>query len=316
MCPRNRALVVAICALLAFAAMTAEAQDLGHKLPGLLGLDAGRVPPPGLLLLDRVVFYEADELRDRNGNRIPIPGLELSAFSNSTGFSFTTQLPRKSLSLTVTAAVPVARFSTNIPERPEATFDRFGLADIYIQPLLLGWQKDKFDLVGSYAVYMPTGLSPLAGGKGVSAGQVTHQFSVGGSTYRDQSRAPFVSALAGYELNLRKHNIDITRGDTIQVQGGVGLSRFNQVLEFGLAGFGLWQVRDDRGSDLPAVLRGTRDHVLGLGPEAAILVKSIHSQFRIRYEWDVAVRSRPKGNVLAFGVNFVAWNRGAVHNRP
>src|SRR5262249_3865129 len=152
-----------------------------------------------------------------------------------------------------------------------------------------GWREDKFDLVASYAVYVPTGISPLAGGKGVSAGQVTHQFSVGGSTNRGQSRSLFVSALASYELNLRQRNIDITRGDTFQVQGGVGVNRFNQTLELGLAGFGLWQVRNDRGSDLPAVLRGARDRVLGLGPEAAILVNAIRSQFRIRYEWDVDV---------------------------
>jgi hypothetical protein len=304
-----RAVLFVLCAQLFFVAATAEAQDLGHKLPGLIGLDAGRIPPPGLLLIDRVVFYQSDELRDRNGNIIPIQGFALQALSNATGFAYTTRLSKENLLLTVTAAVPVARFSTNVPDRPEASFDRFGLADIYIQPLQLGWRKDKFDLVGSYAIYLPTGISPLAGGKGVSAGQVTHQFSAGGSTYRPDSRAPFVSVLAGYELNLQKRSIDITRGDTFQVQGGVGVNRFNQTLELGLAGFGLWQVRDDRGSDLPPVLRGARDRVLGLGPEAAILVNSIRSQFRVRYEWDLDVRSRPKGSVLSFGVNFIAWKR-------
>jgi hypothetical protein len=303
---RTRAFLFVLCAQLLFVAATAEAQDLGHKLPGLIGLDAGRIAQPGVLLIDRLVFYEADELRDRNGNLIPIQGFELQALSNSTGFSYTTRLPKDNLSLTVTAAVPVGRFTTNVPGRPEASFDRFGLADIYIQPVQLGWRKDKFDLVGAYAIYLPTGISPLAGGKGVSAGQVTHQFSAGGSTYRSDRRSPFFSVLAGYELNLRKRNIDITRGDTIQVQGGVGVNRFNQTLELGLAGFGLWQVRDDRGSDVPAVLRGARDRVFGLGPEAAILVNSIRSQFRIRYERDMDVRSRPKGSVLSFGVNFVA----------
>jgi hypothetical protein len=310
MCRRTRAFLFVLCALSFFVAVTAEAQDLGHKLPGLLGLDAGRIPPPGLLLVDSVVSYKADELRDGKGNVIPIEGFELNALSNATGFLFTTRLPEKDMLLTITAALPVARFSTTVPDRPEASFDRFGLADIYIQPVQLGWRKDKFDLVTAYAIYLPSGISPLAGGKGVSAGQVTHQFSVGGTTFRSDSRSLFVSALAGYELNLRKRNIDITRGDTFQIQGGAGVNRFHQTLELGIAGFGLWQVRDDRGSDLPPVLRGGRDRVLGLGPEAAILVKAIRSQFRIRYEWDAAVRSRPKGSVLVFGVNIDAWHKG------
>jgi hypothetical protein len=298
----------AVCAQFFFFAATVEGQDLGHKLPGLIGLDAGRIPPPGLYLVDQVVSYTADELRDRNGNLIPIQSLELRASANAMGVSYTGRLPRDGLLVTVTAAVPVAQFSINVPDRPELSFDRFGLADIYIQPIQLGWQKDRFDLVGAYAIYLPSGISPLAGGKGVSAGQVTHQFSVGGSTYRGQSRSLFVSGLAGYELNLRKRNIDITRGDTFQVQGGVGVNRLNQTLELGVAGFGLWQVRDDRGSDLPAVIRGARDRVFGLGPEAAMRVDSIHCQFRARYEWDTGVQSRPKGNVFSFGVYFLAWS--------
>jgi len=300
-----RAYQYMVCTLMLFTAATMDAQDLGHKLPGLIGLDAGRIPPPGLYLVDRVVSYEADELRDRNGNVIPLQGLELQAFANATALSYTTRLWRQNLFLTVTAAAPIARFSVSIPNRPEAAIDRFGLADIYIQPLQLGWRQDRFDLVGSYAVYLPTGAFSLTGGKGVSSGQLTHQFSAGGTIYSSQSRSLFLSALASYELNLRKHTIDITRGNVFQIQGGAGVSRLDQTLELGVAGFSFWQVGDDRGSDLPVVLRGARDSVFGLGPEAALRVDSIRSQLRVRYEWDMGVRSRPTGNLLVFGMTFL-----------
>src|SRR5262249_6568370 len=214
--------------------------------------------------------YRADQLRDRNGDIIPIPGFKLRAFSNAIGLSYTTKPRQSGISLTATAAVPIARFTLNIDARPEASFDRFGLADIYIQPVRLGWQKERFDVVGSYAIYVPTGMSPLAGGKGVSAGHVTHQFSAGGSIFARGKRTAFLTALASYDLNLRKHGVDITRGDTLQVQGGVGVSRVNRAVELGLAGYALWQVRDDRGADLPSVLRGARDRVYGLGPEVAV----------------------------------------------
>jgi hypothetical protein len=52
----------AICLVLLIVADMADGQDLGHKLPGLVGLDAGRVPPPGLYLVDRLVSYRADEI--------------------------------------------------------------------------------------------------------------------------------------------------------------------------------------------------------------------------------------------------------------
>jgi hypothetical protein len=147
---------------------TARGQDLGHKLPGLIGLDAGTIPEPGLYLLDRFVLYEASELRDTMGQIIPVGELRLEALSNAVGVSYTIKFPQTSISLTATAAGPIARFRLNVQDRPETSFDRFGLADFYIQPARLGWRQDHFDLIGSYGLYLPSGLSPLAGGKGVS----------------------------------------------------------------------------------------------------------------------------------------------------
>jgi hypothetical protein len=284
-------------------AREADAQDLGHKLPGLIGLDAGRIPEPGLYAIDRIVWYMADEVRDRAGNRVPTGDVGLLGISNGTGLSYT--LRRGSTSLTATVAAPLARLKLDIHDRPEASFDRFGLADIYIQPVRLGWRGDRVDVVGSYGLYIPTGTSPLAGGKGLSAGHVTNEFSAGGTIFANSDRTSFLTALASYDLNLRKRDVDITRGDTMQVQGGAGLSLLKGGVEAGLAFHGLWQVRDDRGADLPDVLRGARDRVYGLGPDVAVFLESIQSQIRVRYAWDMGVRSRPQGNVFVAGLNVI-----------
>jgi len=163
-------------------------------------------------------------------------------------------------------------------------------------------------VVTSYGIYLPTDRSPLAGGKGVSAGQVSHEFSAGGSLYF-KDRTTFVTALASYQLNMRQRGIDLTRGDAIQIEGGMGTKFFGQRAEAGLAGFAFWQVRDDRGVDLPPVLRGARDRVYGLGPEAAILLKAIRGQVRVRYEWDIGARARPQGHIFVAGINFLAQRR-------
>jgi len=282
-------------------ARSVEAQDLGHKLPGLIGLDAGRIPQPGLYAIDRVVWYRADEVRDRSGNRIPVGDVGLLGIANAAGLSYTLQ--RGSRFFTATAAAPLARLRLDIHDRPEASFDRFGLADIFIQPARVGWRGDRLDLVGSYGLYIPTGTSPLAGGSGVSTGHITNQFSAGGTVFADRNRTSFLTALASYDLNLRKRGVDITRGDTLQVQGGAGTRLFNGVVEAGLAFYGLWQVRDDRGADLPRLLQGARDRAYGLGPDVAVLLEAIQSQVRVRYEWDMGVRSRPQGNLLVVGLN-------------
>ena len=304
---QRRRWVSAIClTLLLVVTRSVDAQDLGHKLPGGLGLDAGRVPGPGLYVADRIVWYVADEIRDRNGDVIPTGDLQLAALGNGMGISYTFALTQSGVVLTVSAAVPVARLRLNIQDRPEASIDRFGLTDFYIQPARLGWRSDRFELVGSYGLYLPSGISVLAGGQGLSSGQVTHEFSAGGTISTGKDSTVFLTALASFDVNLQKRGIDITRGDTVQVQGGVGVRRLKRTLEAGLAFYELSQVTPDRGADLPPVLLGARDAVYGLGPEMAVMFKAIRTQVRVRYEWDLGVRSRPQGNIFVVGLTIVA----------
>jgi hypothetical protein len=74
----------------------------------------------------------------------------------------------------------------------------------------------------------------------------------------------------------------------------------------GLAAYALWQVRDDRGADLPEPLRGARDRAFGLGPEIDITVAPIRSRITLRYCRDVVVNARPLGQVLVVGLTVVA----------
>jgi hypothetical protein len=308
--PRQRQIrqIVVACFALLLATTPAVAQDLGHKLPGLLGLDAARIPEPGVYLVYRLASYEAEELRDRDGHLIPTAPFNLLAMANAFGGSYTTRISQSSVFLTMTVGWPIARIKRDVEDRPEAAIDRFGLGDPYIQPVRLGWRNERSDVVTSYSIYLPTGRSPLAGGKGLSSGQITHEFSGGGSLYfKDKTR--FLTALASYQLNTRQRGIDVTRGDAIQIQGGLGRKLFRQLAEAGLAGFAFWQVRDDRGADLPPLLRGARDRVYGLGPEAAILLKAIRGQVRVRYEWDIGARARPQGHIFVVGLNFFLAQR-------
>jgi hypothetical protein len=206
--------------------------------------------------------------------------------------------------LTMTTGGPIAQVKLNVENRPELGIDRLGLGDVYIQPFRLGWRKQRFDFVTSYSIYLPTGRSRLGGGKGVSSGQVTHEFSSGGSVYF-KDRSSFLTALASYQLNTRQRGTDITRGDSVQIQGGIGKSLFRKLAETGIAAYALLQVRDDRGTDLPSVLAGAHDRVYGLGPEGAVLIKAIQGQLRVRYEWDFRVRARPQGHILVVAINFL-----------
>jgi hypothetical protein len=183
---------------------------------------------------------------------------------------------------------------------------RFGLGDLYVQPLKLGWRVSRFDLVTGYGFYAPTGMATLEGFGDIGRGHWTHEFSLGGTVAFDPGRTWLLSALASFDLNGRKRHVDITRGPTIQVQGGLGKTLL-RIVDVGLAGYAQWQVADDRGADLPPVLRGGRDRSFGLGPEVGVIIPPIRSRLSARYEWDLAVRSRPKGRILVVGLTLAAW---------
>ncbi|HEY7388051.1 MAG TPA: transporter [Bryobacteraceae bacterium] len=287
----------------------AKAQQLGHKVLGSAGLFAGSQPDSGLYVIDQFAAYSSDEVFDRTGHRIPV-GLDLDAWTSPVGFQMTFKLPWRSMYMNFSAAAPIAQVSLQISQ-PEASVDDFGFGDVYVQPIKVGWKMTRMDIVTGYSFYAPTGLyTPRASG-GIGQGQWTHEFSAGGLAYFDRAKTWSISALTSYDLNQHKEGIDITRGDTFQFQGGAGKTfrrpgKTLQSLSIGVAGYGLWQVRDDRGADLPAALRGARDLALGLGPELDSAIAPIRGQITVRYCRDVAVKARPLGRLLVIQLTILA----------
>jgi hypothetical protein len=284
----------------------ADAQDLGHKTLGTVGLRAGTQTPTGIYLVDRLFLYTASEATDRNGNRIPI-NLQATAVVEAIGFSGSYELPRLHTYVNASFGVPVTRATLNTDD-PRVSLDKLGLSDLYVQPLELGWRLRHLDLVTGYDFYIPTRSFTPGQGSGVSRAQFSHEFSLGGTIYFDATRTFYLTALISYELNQRKLGIDITRGDTIQLQGGAGIHQF-RILDFGVVGYGLWQVRDDRGADLPPVLRGARDRAYSVGGEVGVTMPEVRSRLVFRYTHELASVSRTQGQLVLVELTFTPWSR-------
>lgn len=276
--------------------------ELGHRVLGSVGLDAGTQPGEGVYAGDRFFDYSADRLRDRQGDLVSVKGLEINAYANVVGISGTIK-PEGWPYLSAAFAVPVAWLSTKA-DLPPTDIARSGLGDIFVQPLMVGWRFPRLDTVASYSFYAPTGQLDR---RGLGQPQWTQQFSAGGTLFFDDERAFRLSALASYNLYHQKLGIDITRGDTVQLQGGIGGKLF-QLLDFGVVGYALWQVADDRGTDVPLITRGALERVFGVGPEIGVTIPALRAKLTARYEWDLGAQSRPQGQVLVVSLSFLAWH--------
>src|SRR5262245_16403514 len=102
---RARAMVAGAVIVVFADATLAHAQQLGYKLLGSTGIDAGVQPPLGLAIIDRVLHYGANELRGRGGDVVPINGLDIDATGMALGASLTTQVQHATF-LTFALALP------------------------------------------------------------------------------------------------------------------------------------------------------------------------------------------------------------------
>ncbi len=281
-------------------------QDIGHKTLGTQGLHAGDQAPTGLYLVNAVATYRANALVDRNGNDLPV-GIDLDALFGAFGVAFAYEVPQLSTYVNVAVSLPMAHATINTT-RPEASIDRFGLGDLFVQPMKLGWKTKRFDVVAAYAFYAPTGEFEPGGSGGVGRGHWTHEVSLGGTIAFDAARTWRLSAMTSVDVNERKQNIDITRGATVQIQGGFGYTAA-RIFDAGVIGYALWQVTDDQGSDLPPLLRGARDTAYGIGPEIDLRIPACRCSLMARYAHDFAVESRPRGEIFIVTLTSAIWSR-------
>ena len=64
--------------------------------------------------------------------------------------------PRRWPFVTVAASIPWARVRVN-SEEPLASIDQFGLSDMFVQPIWLGWNRKNWDFATGYGFYAPIG---------------------------------------------------------------------------------------------------------------------------------------------------------------
>jgi len=288
----------------------AQAQSLGHRVPGTLGIHAGDQPGVGLSFVGQFLAYNSNRAFDRDGRPLSIAGLGVAAQAGAIGVGVTFKLPGDGPYLGAVVGIPYGHLST-WSDVPATRTDRQGVGDTYFQPLRLGAKLRCADLNVSYALYLPTGVYDSDGERGFGNGQITHEISAGGSVFSDAKRALFASALASLDLNGPKRSIDLTRGATVTIQGGVGVT-LHPIVNAGLAGYALWQVSDDVGGAVPQILRGARERVYGLGPEVNVAIPPIRAALSARYVRDFGVVSRPEAGLFFMSLVWRAWDFGTA----
>jgi hypothetical protein len=264
-------------------------------VPGVEGIMAASVPPPGTYYLGYLVNYSIDELRlPGSSNTVPLSNTgTVSALANRLVYISSTKVLGADYG--VETIVPVLRKSLNF-NAPGISESGSGVGDIYLGPLVLGWHGSNWDGVAAAGFWLDNANSdkPSSPGNGYKSTMLTG----GGTYYFDDAKTWTGSALVRFEMNSRQSN-NVKPGNQVSMEWGFGKSL--GAVQVGVVGYDQWQTSNDSGPG------ATGDHaarhaigvevVYPLMKEAGVMLKAAYYD-----EYSAKGGSSPqaKGSTLRF----------------
>jgi hypothetical protein len=151
----------------------ARAAEVGHYVPGLLNIRDFVVPDPGFHGVLYDYRYSTDRFNDRNGNKVrsitigPGPGVTLNVnvdiYAVSPTFLWVSDWKIAGAKYAAYIAPSFANSSIGATLATEtgrginASTSSFGVGDLFVQPVRLGWTLTNWDFAAGYGFYAPIG---------------------------------------------------------------------------------------------------------------------------------------------------------------
>ncbi len=272
--------------LLSLAAPLHAQLPVGSHYPiGAEGIKGASLPPPGVYLRDYNFFYAANKV-DGMPN-----GPDIFAYVQAPRLIWMTPWTILDANYGMDVIVPFAY--KNIAA-PFGDGRQFNLADIQLEPLLLSWHFQQFDLSAGEAVWAPTGKfdvdTPAKDLTSPGAGFWTEMLTLGGVWYPDAKKTWALSLLDRYEINSRQEHTHITPGEMFTAEWGVSKTVMPGV-DAGIVGYYQQLVTKDSGTGASPYY----SDVVGVGPEISAFWPKIKTFTSLRSEYEVTAKNRPQG---------------------
>ena len=292
--------------------LTGHAQLSGQNTKGDFGLQAGTQAPPGFYVIPLFYHYTADTLHDHNGDRVSPTGSGGSVDAQAAIVGLMWVSEKKILGGTYGFAVwpGVTNNAVGFPLLQVDEKVSTGLADLYIQPITLGWNTKRADYLAGLGLYAPTGEFKAGGDNNRGLGMWTYELFGGTTVYFDEARSWHFATIAAYETHGKKDGTDVRVGDILTLEGGLGKSFMDGAANVGIAYYAQWKVSDDDfglGFTLPGGPLLDRHRVYGIGPEVTIPLASKSKLFgflNLRYFWETGARTTLQGNTFMATFSF------------
>jgi hypothetical protein len=259
-----------------------------HYPAGAEGINGASLPPPGVYFRDYNFFYTANKVDGAPVN------LDVFAYVQAPRVIWITQKTIFGANYGMDMIVP---FAYKDVSSPFGSGYQFNLADMEVEPLLLSWHLQQFDISAGYAFWAPSGKfdasSALSYLTSPGMGFWSQMFTLGGVWHPDKEKTWSLSLLGRYEICQEQQQTDITPGNMGTLEWGVSKT-VTQGVDVGLIGYYQQQITKDSGTGASTDL----SNVVGIGPEVNVFWSKIGLFTSLRYAYEVTAHDRPQGQLI------------------
>jgi len=280
-------------------APAAEAQIRGVYPTGMNATNAGVTPESGFTYSNLFIFNARDESKGTHGEVVATGSnavmIDLNTF---VWVSRGTWLGGARLSATASPLVSNNSLASDAAGQLSAGG---GFGDFFVQPFILGWQKDRIAFRAAYGELAPTGRFNAGAADNVGSGYWTHAPSVAATVYLGTDKATTLSAFHMYEFHTVQQGTDIHPGQNADLDYSVArLIPVNEDtrLQLAVVGYGQWQTTDKAGPTISAAQGSAHYAVNALGFATNVSLPARKVNLGLKYFKEFSNRSTYQGYTL------------------
>src|SRR5260370_2554805 len=190
-------------------ALPLSGQQKPQWMPGQMGLNAGILPSPGFSYVNIDINYRAGAFNNASGSAIPVTG-NYDVWAVENFFYYVPDLKvlhgnlGMALILTPATGSLVADIPTQNPGIPNlsAAGGGGGLADLFLEPIALGWHLKLADLQVGEGVMLPTGRYTPGATDNVGTGYFGNHLLTGTTIYITKNKGTSANLFTDWEVHV------------------------------------------------------------------------------------------------------------------
>jgi hypothetical protein len=284
-----------------------DAQLNTQHIKGTVGLKSGSQAPPGVYFIAPLFYvYKTDDVKDRDGDRLP-SAADLTSQVYGGGVSVVTKTKLFGGFYGFQVLFPIGANNriqgTEIDANPGA-----GLSDSAITLISLGWHATRADATAGYTLFVPTGRYTNGANNNTGLGMWGNELSVGTTVYVSASRQWHAATLATFDFQSKKEDSETKVGSVMNLEGGVGGDFLKGGLTAGLDYYASFKLTDDQIEGFPDILIRGKNKVFAVGPEVQLALakgNTLYGFLKVSYQWEVYARTTTQGSALTILATFL-----------